>query len=145
SQRTTLGFGDVDVSLLWRFLDKVRYEDAQFADDVAAADGANRNAAGALLPVAQQGCPDFQGVDAGGCLVDPAFRQIKATHYFDLSTRFGVTENISLTFSVENLTDKKPPNVGSLVGTAAANSGNTYPSTYDALGRKFAVSARVRF
>jgi len=145
SQRTTLGFGDVDVSLLWRFLDKVRYEEAQFADDVAAADGANRNAAGTLLPVAQQGCPDFQGADPGGCVVDPAFRQITAYHYFDLSTRFAVTEAVSLTFSVENLFDKAPPLVGANVGTAAANSGNTYPSTYDTLGRKFAVSARVRF
>jgi iron complex outermembrane recepter protein len=145
SQRTTLGFGDVDVSLLWRFLDNVQYEPQQFADDVAAADGANRDPAGALLPVAQQGCPDFQGADPGGCVVDPAFRSIKAYHYFDLSVRFGVTENVSLTFSVENLTDEKPPQVGSLVGTAAGNSGNTYPSTYDALGRKFAASARVRF
>ena len=66
-------------------------------------------------------------------------------HYFDLSTRFAVTENVSLTFSVENLTDKKPPLVGSTIGVTAFNSGNTYPSTYDALGRKFAASARVRF
>ena len=133
SQRTTLGFGDVDVSLLWRYLDNVRYEDAQFADDLAAALGD------------PAGCPDPQGADTGGCLVDPAFREIEAYHYFDLSTRFGVTENISLTFSVENLFDKAPPLVGATVGTATANSGNTYPSTYDSLGRKFAVSARVRF
>ncbi len=133
SQRTTLSFGDVDVSLLWRFLDKVQFEPQQFADDLAAA----------LADPA--GCPDPQGADTGGCLVQPEFREIDAYHYFDLSTRFGVTENISLTFSVENLFDKKPPLVGATVGTTAFNSGNTYPSTYDALGRKFAVSARVRF
>jgi iron complex outermembrane recepter protein len=133
SQRTTLGFGDVDVSLLWRFLDGVKYEPQQFADELAAA----------IADPA--GCPDPQGFDPGGCLIDPAFREIEAHHYFDLSTRFAVNENVSLTFSVENLLDKKPPLVGSTAGTTAFNSGNTYPSTYDALGRKFAVSARVRF
>jgi iron complex outermembrane recepter protein len=133
SQRTTLGFGDVDVSLLWRYFDSVKFEPQQFADDLAAAQGD------------PAGCPDPQGADTGGCLVDPAFRKIDAHNYFDLSVRFGVTENVSLTFSVENLTDKKPPLVGSTIGSTAFNSGNTYPSTYDALGRKFAASARVRF
>ncbi|MFC3713190.1 TonB-dependent receptor domain-containing protein [Sphingoaurantiacus capsulatus] len=133
SQRTTLGFGDVDVSLLWRFLDAVKYEPRQHADDLAAA-RANPT-----------GCPDPAGADTGGCVVNPEFREIDAYHYFDLSTRWGITENISLTFSVENLFDKKPPLVGALVGTSAGNSGNTYPSTYDALGRKFAASARIRF
>jgi iron complex outermembrane recepter protein len=121
SQRTTLGFGDVDVSLLWRYIDSVEQEPQDIADNGAA----------------------FSGTLSDGRTVD--FTEIEAYHYFDLSTRFGVTENVSLTFSVENLTDKKPPLVGSTVGSTAFNSGNTYPSTYDALGRKFAVSARVRF
>ena len=133
SQRTTLGFGDVDVSLLWRFLDSVQYEPAQFADDLAAA---------LADPV---GCPDPNGADPGGCLMEPAFRNIDSYNYFDMSVRFNVIENVTLTFSVENLTDKKPPLVGANAGTTAFNSGNTYPSTYDALGRKFAASARVRF
>jgi len=124
SQRTTLGFGDVDVSLLWRYLDSMIQE----PDDIANGSGP------ACGP----------GNTAGAC-AGQNFQKIKAYHYFDLSTRFGVTENISLTFSVENLFDKEPPQVGSLVGTTAFNSGNTYPSTYDALGRKFAASARVRF
>ncbi|MFC3711548.1 TonB-dependent receptor domain-containing protein [Sphingoaurantiacus capsulatus] len=134
SQRTTLSFGDVDVSLLWRYMDAVTFEAAQFADDVAAAAG-DPTTCGATA-AAQL---------AGPCVVDEDFASISAYHYFDLSTRFGVTENISLTFSVENLFDKAPPLVGATVGVTAFNSGNTYPSTYDALGRKFAVSARVRF
>ncbi|MDO9488102.1 MAG: TonB-dependent receptor, partial [Sphingomonadaceae bacterium] len=127
SQRTTLGFGDVDVSLLWRYLDSVEYEPAQHAADILAATN----------PVT--------GAVNQDAVVNEAFRTIDAYHYFDLSTRFAVTENISLTFSVENLFDKEPPLVGANVGTATANSGNTYPSTYDTLGRKFAASARVRF
>jgi outer membrane receptor protein involved in Fe transport len=125
SQRTTLGFGDVDVSLLWRYLDSVEFEPQEIIDS---------------------GAPCGPGNTAGACGTNGFnFQKIDAYHYFDLSTRFGITENISLTFSVENLFDKEPPLVGATVGTTAFNSGNTYPSTYDALGRKFAASARVRF
>jgi outer membrane receptor protein involved in Fe transport len=46
---------------------------------------------------------------------------------------------------VLNLFDKKPPVVGNTIGSTTFNSGNTYPSTYDALGRRFAVSARLKF
>jgi iron complex outermembrane recepter protein len=41
--------------------------------------------------------------------------------------------------------NRKPPVVGSNIGPTSFNSGNTYPSTYDALGRSFAASAKVRF
>jgi outer membrane receptor protein involved in Fe transport len=50
-----------------------------------------------------------------------------------------------MTVTVQNLFDKDPPTVGGTVGNTAFNGGNTYPSTYDALGRRFAVGARVKF
>ena len=37
------------------------------------------------------------------------------------------------------------PELGSTIGSTSFNSGNTYPSTYDTLGRRFAVSARMKF
>ena len=40
---------------------------------------------------------------------------------------------------------KQPPLVGTDISAASFNAGNTYPSTYDTLGRRYAVSARVRF
>jgi len=46
---------------------------------------------------------------------------------------------------VTNLLDKQPPLVGSTVGSTSYNSGNTYPSTYDALGRRFSIGARLHF
>ena len=73
------------------------------------------------------------------------FGKIGAYDWFDLALRFGVTENFDLTMTVQNLFDKKPPVVGSTIGTTSFNSGNTYPSTYDALGRRFAVGARLKF
>ena len=56
-----------------------------------------------------------------------------------------VNDNFTFTATVQNMLDKQPPIVGSTAGTTSYNSGNTYPSTYDALGRRFAVSARLKF
>jgi len=73
------------------------------------------------------------------------FNRIKAYDYFDLTTRWNATENFTFTFSIQNLFDKQPPILGSDIGTTSYNSGNTYPSTYDPLGRRFAVAAKLRF
>lgn len=131
NQRTTLGLGPVDISVLWRWMNKVRLEDVQLAEDLAAAQSA--------------GCTDPMGTDPDGCIIDKRFRSIKAFSWFDLTTRFDVTKNFDVTMTVMNLFDKKPPIVGGTVGTTSQNGGNTYPSSYDALGRRFAVSARVKF
>ena len=58
---------------------------------------------------------------------------------FDLAFSFDVTDNATLNFGINNLFDKKPPIVG-----ANAEQANTYPSTYDVLGRDFFVSAQFR-
>ena len=78
-------------------------------------------------------------------MIDPRFRKIKAKNYFDLSARWNVTDNFQFTFTVINLLDKEPPTVGGTVGSTTYNGGNTYPSTYDALGRRFAAGARIKF
>lgn len=163
SQRTTLSFDDVDVSLLWRWIDGNQFEPAQLAADSAAADAANRNAVGALLTLpttgAQigaagfQGCPNFDGSNAGyalgedpgGCVVDPAFRSFKAEHYFDLTARWNINDNVTFTVAVQNLLDNTPKVVGNTIGSTTYNSGNTYPSTYDALGRRYAASVKLKF
>lgn len=131
NQRTTLNFDKIDVSLLWRYIDGVEYEPQQFADDVATAESV--------------GCTDPLGADPDGCVVNPEFRTIPAEHYFDLTTRFQVSDNFTLTMSVQNLLNNQPKVVGSDVGSTAFNSGNIYPSTYDSLGRRYAIAARLRF
>ena len=145
NQRSTLSLGRVDLSLLWRYIHKTKLEPEQLESDRAAADSANRNAAGVLLAPALQGCPDFDGVDSGGCIIDPRFQRIKAHHYFDFATRFNVNENFDMTVTIQNLLDKDPPTLGGTVGSTTFNGGNTFPSTYDALGRRFAVGARLKF
>ncbi|WP_416222336.1 TonB-dependent receptor domain-containing protein [Sphingosinicella sp. LY1275] len=133
TQRTTLSFEDVDVSFLWRYIDSMEFEPQQLADDLAAA-------------IAEPGdCPDPNGADPGFCMVNPEFRTIKAEHYFDLTARFNATEHLTFTASVINLLDNKPKIVGNTIGSTTFNSGNVYPSTYDALGRRFAVTAKLKF
>jgi hypothetical protein len=46
---------------------------------------------------------------------------------------------------VQNLLDKDPPDVGNTIGTTTFNSGNTYPSVYDPLGRRYTVGVNLRF
>ena len=122
SQRTTLSFGDVDFSVLWRHIDKM----VQEPDDVINGRG-----------------PAFKGTLADGTVVD--FRSIKAYDYIDLAARFGITSKVDLTMGVTNVFNRKPPIVGNTIGTTSFNSGNTYPSTYDTLGRSFAASVKVHF
>ncbi len=120
--RATLTFADnVDLSVLWRHIDGTKQE----PDDVANGSG-----------------PAFAGT-FNGETVD--FGRIKAYNYIDLATRIGVAENFDFTVTVQNLFDKQPPLTGSTVGSTSYNSGNTYPSTYDALGRRFAIGARLHF
>ena len=145
NQRSTLSLGKVDVSLLWRYIHKMKYEPVTLQEELDAADAANRDAAGNLLPLAQQDCPQFDTNDPGGCVTDAPYRSIKSHHYFDLTTRYNVNENFDFTFTILNLFDKDPPSVGNSIGSTTYNSGNTYPATYDALGRRFGASARIKF
>jgi len=124
SVRTTLSFDDIDVSLLWRHLSAQNFEDA--ATD-----------------------PAFEGTlaeSAGGVAGQSVnFNRIPAYNYFDLTTRFAVDDHLTITLAVQNLFDKDPPILGNDIGPTTFNSGNTYPSTYDALGRRFVATARIRF
>lgn len=128
NQRTTLSFHNVDLSLLWRYIHKVKQEPLD-AD-----------------PVEGNG-PAFSGPLTGtvAFLGNRNFGRIGAKSYFDLAARFGVSENFDLTITGMNIFDLKPPLTGATVGSTAFNSGNTYPSTYDPLGRRFAVGARLKF
>ena len=129
SLRNTFSIEDIDLSVLWRHIDKMRQE----PEDVANGNG----------PAFSGTLPATGGGGLNGRTVD--FGRIKSFDYFDLTARFNVNENFTFTATVQNLLDKKPPVVGNGVGSTAFTSGNTYPSTYDTLGRRYAVSARVRF
>ncbi|MEO1170398.1 MAG: TonB-dependent receptor, partial [Pseudomonadota bacterium] len=65
--------------------------------------------------------------------------------YFDLSIRSNVSENFDVTLSVFNLLDRDPPSTSSFIGSSSFNSGDTYPTTYDTLGRSYSLTGRLRF
>ena len=136
-QRTTISFGPANISLLWRYINPVKYE-GQASDYLARGFlASNRNLFVGVIT--------NSGVNSELAGRSVNFNKIPAYHYFDLSTQFQITKTLQLTFNIQNLFDKDPPVVGSPgTGTTTANSGNTFPSTYDVLGRTFSVSARVK-
>jgi iron complex outermembrane recepter protein len=75
----------------------------------------------------------------------PAFSTIPAYDVFDLGFSAAILDNAKITIAVTNLFDKDPPIVGNQIGTTAFNAGNTYPSNYDPLGRRFNVGINLRF
>lgn len=81
--------------------------------------------------------------DGGGWL--PEFSEIKAFDYVDLNASWDVTKNLRVALAVNNAFDKKPPVVGNTIGGTGPNSGNTFPLTYDVVGRAYALSARLKF
>ena len=122
--RTTFKLSDgLGISFQWRYIGKVK---AETLDDSQSLHG------------------DF--------VFDPG-RRIKAYSYFDLTTTFDVSDNYTFRLGVSNLFDKQPPLVTS--GNAARDgsnlcptgpcNGNTYPATYDALGRYIFAGVTLDF
>ncbi len=76
-----------------------------------------------------------------------ASRKIASQTYFDLSGAYNVSEHVEVSAGVSNLFDNDPPVVDSDTVSTPTTGGNanTFPATYDPLGRVMFVAARVRF
>ncbi|MDF2604937.1 TonB-dependent receptor [Sphingomonas sp.] len=135
SVRGTATFEGIDVSLLWRHIGGTQYEGA-------AADFADRGFSPTSRVLFSGALPASAGALAGRQV---NFNRITAKDYFDLTSRVTVAENLILTVGIQNLFDKEPPLVGGEAGSTTFNSGNTFPSTYDAIGRRFVMGAKIRF
>lgn len=117
--RTTASMGDWgDVSLLWRWQDELVYE--RILDN------------------------PFEGSGLGG-LNDTEFLSMDSASYFDLLYTRDIGELISISLLVVNVTDEQPPITGNFLGVTGYNSGNTYPSNYDTLGRRWSLTGTLRF
>ncbi len=127
--RLTGAYKAVDVSLLWRHIGAVGYEP--------------RTGATATTPPVAGTVGSFGSTNPA--VIVPNYRSISAFDYFDLNVGFDVMKTMRLSFLVENLFDKAPPEVGNTIGSTSYNSGNTFPSLYDAIGRRFTVAARLKF
>lgn len=81
--------------------------------------------------------------NASGNVVTGVLDQtFEAQDYFDLAGNWDVFENTNIRFGVNNILDDNPP-LSAVVGTTG--NGNTYPQTYEALGRWLFVGATVDF
>ncbi|HEY0628433.1 MAG TPA: TonB-dependent receptor [Sphingomicrobium sp.] len=84
--------------------------------------------------------------------IDPGVR-IKAQHYFDLATTFTFGDHYNFRLGVNNILDNDPPLVtggsaalgGSNLCPAGPCNGNTYPGTWDALGRYIYAGVTLDF
>jgi outer membrane receptor protein involved in Fe transport len=112
--RATLNMPDgIGLSLQWRYIGKVKAETIAGFETLAG---------------------DFN--------FDPGLH-IKAQSYFDLASTFAIGDNYTFRLGVNNILDKQPPLVTSGSGSRAGSNlcptgpcnGNTYPATWDALGR----------
>ena len=78
-------------------------------------------------------------------LVFEPFRTIGSYSYWDLSGNYVFMDNITFSFGVDNVFDKEPPVVGGEAGDTSFNSGNTFPSYYDVLGRVYRLGLTFKF
>ena len=67
---------------------------------------------------------------------------LPAEDYFDLAANWAITEKAGVTLGINNVLDDNP-SISGAVGTTG--NGNTYPQTYDALGRYVFLRATVDF
>jgi outer membrane receptor protein involved in Fe transport len=68
--------------------------------------------------------------------------KLGAEDYFDLAANWAVTEKASVTLGINNVLDDNP-SISATVGTTG--NGNTFPQTYDAMGRYVFLRARMGF
>ena len=127
--RTTASLDVFDFSLLWRHLNPVTYEPRTGATPTTPPAAGTAGSFGSTNPASIVG----------------AYRRIPAYNYLDFALGVTVNKNFRLNFVIDNLLDLDAPDVGNTIGSTTFNSGNTFPSTYDAVGRRFLVSGRVSF
>jgi iron complex outermembrane recepter protein len=115
-QRTTWNHDDLSLSLQWRHLGSVGMELPERATH-------NPNAVNNYAP----------------------FFEIDSFDYFDVYVGYDIGEKTRLSFGAMNITDEEPPVVGNEAGDTAYNSGNTFPATYEVLGRLYTLQVNVSF
>ena len=65
-------------------------------------------------------------------------------NYFDLSATWAISNSLMLRAGIRNLFDRDPPLTDYAVAPASDDSGNTFPNTYDVLGRQFFLGLNVK-
>lgn len=74
-----------------------------------------------------------------------AFRHIGSYSYVDMYGSYQISEAMKVNFGVDNLLDREAPVVGNEAASTTFNSGNTFPSHYDMVGRTYRMTLNVKF
>jgi len=125
----------ISVSLDWRYVGPVKL------DANEGTSGAFSGLTGASVPVTGNSLLAFHPYG----LTDAADERIHGYNYFDVSATWRVRDNMTLRAGVANLADKDPPILGANAPFAVSSNGNTYPGTYDSLGRTFFIGLTASF
>jgi outer membrane receptor protein involved in Fe transport len=129
-QRTTWDFNQFQASLMWRHLGAVDMH----PDQVAAYTTDDDDGSGTFNPGIGQDEPPH-----------PDFQKIDAYDYFDLAFGYKVLPNVRLSANINNVFEKDQPVVGNEAADTGSNSGNTFPSHYDTLGRVYIFGVSATF
>jgi iron complex outermembrane receptor protein len=76
-----------------------------------------------------------------GFILSDLSDSIDATSYFDVTFQYDINDTFSLSTGISNITDTDVPALGS----TATEQANTWPATYDTLGRRLFVGGTMRF
>ena len=74
-----------------------------------------------------------------------AFRSVDSQNYFDLTFGYTYQDWGRISLLVSNVADEDPPILGNETGSTSFNSGNTFPSLFDTLGRTYSVNLKLTF
>jgi outer membrane receptor protein involved in Fe transport len=117
---------DFDLSLDWRHISGVNL-DSNTANPLL--NGACGGTSTSPAP-----CPDIKD------------NHLSSFNYFDISGDWNIREGISMRAGLNNMFDKEPPFVFSgIAGPSQFGNGNTFPGTYDALGREIFVGLTIKY
>jgi outer membrane receptor protein involved in Fe transport len=89
------------------------------------------------------GSMDAQANEAAALF--PAFRSVSSQDYFDLTFGYVWNDMARISLLVANVLDEDPPILGNETGSTSFNSGNTFPSLFDTMGRTYSVNLKLTF
>ena len=85
---------------------------------------------------------------AYGICSDPVDAKLPSMDYFDVSGTWTARPGLEFRFGVNNVFDKNPPTMDSNTWGVSAppfGNGNTFPGTYDSLGRTFFIGVTAKY
>lgn len=75
----------------------------------------------------------------------PTFRSVDAQNYFDLTFGYNYSDFLRFSVLIANVADEDPPILGNETGSTSFNSGNTFPSLFDTMGRTYTANLKLTF